>query len=435
MEGSSTTALADIAIILLIGLLLSPLRTRLRQPVVVGEIAAGVILGPSVLGLLPGDLPHLLFPPEARAHLSAVAQLGIVFTLFAAGWELDLRQLRGRVRAVLAVTAGSVAVPCVCAAALAAALVAGRPQLLGRAGSPVLLAVFLGIVLSATALSVMARIVGENSLQGTRAGAMAAACGALTDVAVWCAVACLAPAARGAGTSHLVLAVVELACYTAAMALLVRPLLRRLLDRPVGGGHPLPALLALGGGVLLSAWTASRLGVHPAVGAFVLGLVMPRDTAQELRHAVEAPLRNAGALLVPVFFALTGLSVDLGGLGFAGLAAALAFLAVTWGGRITGVRIAARLAGVPRDEAVAVAVLLNTKGLGEVIILTIGRDVGIIGDRLFTILLVAAIAATLPVNPLMRRLTRAHQGLAGALPHQQPDAASTAADAGRRLPR
>ncbi|MGW4383235.1 cation:proton antiporter [Kitasatospora sp. NPDC004531] len=439
MDGSSTTALADIAIILLIGLLLSPLRTRLRQPVVVGEIAVGVVLGPSVLGLLPGDLPHLLFPPEARTHLLAVAQLGIVFTLFAAGWELDLRQLRGRVRAVLAVSAGSVALPCLCAAALAAALVAGRPQPVGGAGSPVLLAVFLGIVLSATALSVMVRIVGENGLQHTRAGAMAAACGALNDVAVWCAVACLAPAARGAGTGHLVLAVAELAGYTAVMAFLVRPLLRRLLDRPAAGGHPLLALLALGSGVLLSAWTASRLGVHPAVGAFVFGLVMPRDAAQELRHAVEAPLRNAGALFVPVFFALTGLSVDLGGLGFAGLAAASAFLAVAWGSRIAGVRVAARLIGVPRHEAVAVAVLLNTKGLGEVVILTIGRDVGIIGDRLFTILLVAAVAATLPVNPLVRRLARSHRAPAGdavALAHQRPSPAGTAVEGpGGKLPR
>nr|WP_158071953.1 cation:proton antiporter [Kitasatospora sp. CB01950] len=291
------TAPADIAIILLIGLLLSPLRTRLRQPVVVGEIAVGVVLGPSVLGLLPGDLPHLLFPPEARTHLAGC---------------------------------------------------------------------------------------------------------------------------------------------TAAMALLVRPLLRRLLDRPAAGGHPLLALLALGSGVLLSAWTASRLGVHPAVGAFVFGLVMPRDVAQELRHAVEAPLRNAGALFVPVFFALTGLSVDLGGPGFAGLAAASAFLAVAWGSRIAGVRVAARLVGVPRHEAVAVAVLLDTKGLGEVVILTIGRDVGIIGDRLFTILLVAAVAATLPVNPLVRRLARSHRAPAGdaaALAHQQPNPAGTTVEGpGGKLP-
>ncbi|MFJ5921006.1 cation:proton antiporter [Kitasatospora sp. NPDC092948] len=430
MDGSSTTALADIAVILLIGLLLSPLRTRLRQPVVVGEIAVGVILGPSVLGLLPGDLPDLLFPPQARTYLAGIAQLGIVFTLFAAGWELDLKQLHGRARAVLAVTVASVAVPLACAAGLAAALVAGRPHLVGGAGSPVLLTVFLCIVLSATALSVMARIAGENRLQSTRIGAMAAACGALTDVGVWCAVAGLAPAARGAGTGHLVLALVELACYSAVMAFLVRPLLRRLLRRPAGGGHPSLVLLALGSGILLSAWIASRLGVHPAVGAFAFGLVMPRDAAQELRNAVEAPLRNAGALLVPVFFALTGLSVDLGGLGVAGLAAAAVFLLVTWGGKFAGVRIGARLAGLPRREAVAVGVLLNTKGLGEVIILTIGRDLGIIGDRLFAILLVGAVAATLPVNPLVRHLTRPPERADGAgaavLPRQQVDAAAPA---------
>lgn len=430
MEGSSTTALADIATILLIGLLLSPLRTRLRQPVVVGEIAVGVILGPSVLGLFPGDLPHLLFPPEVRAHLSVIAQLGIALFMFAAGWELDLKQLRGRVGAVLAVTAASAAVPFAGATALAAVLVAGWPRLVGTAGSPALLAVFLGIAMSASAVSVMARIVGENRLQTTRIGAVATACGALTEITAWCAVACLASVTRSTGTNHLVLALAELACYAAAMAFLVRPLLRRLLHRPAVGGHPLFVLLTVGSGTLLSAWVTSRLGVHAVIGAFAFGLAMPRDTADDLRHAVEAPLRNAGALLVPVFFALTGLSVDLGGLGLTGLAAVLVFLAVTWGGKFAGARIAARLIGVPRREALAVAVLLNTKGLGEILILMIGRDLGIIGERLFTILLVTAFAATLPVNPLVRRITRPHDGASGndtaVLPRQQQDAAARA---------
>ncbi|MER8102589.1 cation:proton antiporter [Kitasatospora sp. NPDC094016] len=429
MEGSSSTALADIATILLIGLALSPLRTRLRQPVVVGEIAVGVILGPSVLGLLPGDLPHVLFPPQVREHLSVIAQLGIALFMFAAGWELDLKQLNGRVRTVVAVTAASVAVPFALAVALAAVLAARWPRLIGTDASPVLLAVFLGIALSASALSVLARIVGENQLQATRTGAMATACGALTEITAWCGVACIASAARSGGSDHVLLAFAELACYAAAMAFVVRPLLRRLLRRPTrADGHPLLVLLTLGSGILLSAWTTSWLGMHAVIGAFAFGLAMPRDAAEELRHAVEAPLRHAGALLVPVFFALTGLSVDIGGLGFGSLVAVVVFLVVTWGGKFAGARLGARLIGVPRGEATTVAVLLNTKGLSEVLILTLGRDLGIIGDRLFTVLLVTAFAATLPVNPLVRRLIRAPGARSGtgpvALPRQQQDAAA-----------
>ncbi|MEU8515870.1 cation:proton antiporter [Kitasatospora sp. NPDC048722] len=412
MEGSSpsATVLADIAAVLLIGLLLTPLRTRLRQPVVVGEIAVGVILGPSVLGLLPGHLTDALVPPDVRTHLSVVAQLGIVLFMFAAGWELDLQLLSGRVRAVLTITAASVLLPFALALALAAVVAAHFPWLLGAAASPWLFAAFLGIALSASALSVMARIVGENRLQATGTGAMATACGALTEITAWCAVVCLTAAARGPGSSgsgNVLLTLGQVACYALAMAFVVRPLLRRLLRLPVGaGGHPFLAPLIAGSGLLLSAWVTSRLGVHAVIGAFAFGLAMPRDAAEELRHAVELPMRHAGALLVPVFFALTGLSVDLTGLGPRGLLAVAVLLAVSWGGKYAGARLGARLTGVPRGEATTLAVLVNTKGLSEVLILTLGRDLGIIGDRLFTVLLMTALAATLPVNPLVRRLNR-----------------------------
>ncbi|MFD8088186.1 cation:proton antiporter [Kitasatospora sp. NPDC059722] len=436
MEGStpSATVLADIAAVLLIGLLLTPLRTRLRQPVVVGEIAVGVILGPSVLGLLPGHLTDALFPPDVRPHLAVVAQLGIVLFMFAAGWELDLRLLSGRVRAVLAVTAASVLIPFALALVLAAVVAARFPWLLGATASPWLFAAFLGIALSASALSVMARIVGENRLQASGTGAMATACGALTEITAWCAVVFLAAAARDpgsagpSGSGHALLTLGQVACYAVAMAFVVRPLLRRLLRLPVGaGGHPFLALLIVGSGLLLSAWVTSRLGVHAVIGAFAFGLAMPRDTAEELRHTIELPMRHAGALLVPVFFALTGLSVDLTGLGPRGLLAVAVFLAVSWGGKYAGARLGARLTGVPRGEATTLAVLVNTKGLSEVLILTLGRDLGIIGDRLFTVLLLTALTATLPVNPLVRRLTRLPGGAAGV--PRRPLVATTAEEA------
>ncbi|MFJ8475552.1 cation:proton antiporter [Kitasatospora sp. NPDC094011] len=409
MEGTSaTTVLADVAVVLLAGVALTPLRTRLRQPVVIGEVAVGVLLGHGVLGLLPGDPTERLFPPAARAHLSVIAQLGIALFMFAAGWELDLRRLAGRARTVLAVTTASVALPFALAAAVAAVLLARHPALAGPAATPALFTVFLGIALSASALTVLTRIVEENRLQADGTGALAVACGALTETALWCAVAALSAATHGAD-GGLPLALARIAGYAAALALVVRPLLRRLLRGPSGrttgvrGRHL--TLLAVASGALLSAWTASLLGLHAVIGAFAFGLAMPRDTGEELRQAVQLPLRNAGALLVPVFFALTGLSVDLHGLGTGGLLAAAALLGIAWGGKFAGALFAARLTGVPRREAATLAVLLNTKGLGEVLILTLGRDLGIIGERFFTILLLTALAATLPVNPLIHRLT------------------------------
>ncbi|MFD9688215.1 cation:proton antiporter [Kitasatospora sp. NPDC059088] len=410
---SATTVLADVAVVLLTGVALTPLRTRLRQPAVVGEIAVGVVLGHGVLGLLPGDPTERLFPPAARAHLAVLAQLGIVLFMFAAGWELDLRRLAGRARTVLAVTTASLALPFALAAVLAAALLARHPALAGPAATPALFTVFLGIALSASALSVLARIVEENRLQADGTGVLATACGALTEILLWCAVAAVAAAAHGPDHGGLPAALARIAGCAAALVLLVRPLLRRLLLGPARRAvtdRPLLVLLAVAGAALLCAWTASRLGLHAVIGAFALGLAMPRDAGEELRRAVQLPLRNAGALLVPVFFALTGLSVDLHGIDAAGLLAAALLLAVAWGGKFAGAVLGARLTGVPRREAATVGVLLNTKGLGEVLILTLGRDLGIIGERLFTVLLLTALAATLPVNPLVHRLA----GRAGA---------------------
>ncbi|MGA5128215.1 cation:proton antiporter [Streptomyces olivoreticuli] len=407
MEGSSlgATVLADIAVVLLIGVALTPLRTRLRQPVVVGEIAAGVLLGPSVLGLLPGDLPGMIFPSEMRVHLSVVAQVGIVLFMFVAGWELDFHILRGRVHSVLAVTVTSLAVPFLLAMVLALVILARHPDLVRPGNSPLLFILFMGVVLSVSALSVLVRIVGENRLQATTAGAMATACGALTEVVAWCAVVCLITTARGSGAGHLLLSLARIAAYALVMALAVRPALRGLLHcREPQRVKPLLLILVISSGVFLSAWFTSQLGIHAVIGAFAFGLVMPRDLDPALRHTLETPLQHTGVLLVPVFFALTGLSVDLGALGWSGALELTAFLGVAWGGKFAGAALTARLLGQPWRQASTLGVLLNTKGLSEVLMLTLGREAGLIDAHLFTVLLLTALAATATVNPLVRRL-------------------------------
>ncbi|MCC3771339.1 cation:proton antiporter [Streptomyces sp. UNOC14_S4] len=447
MKGSSLEAavLADIALVLLIGVALTPVRARLRQPAVVAEIAAGLLLGLSVLGLLPGDLPGLLFPEEARSHLSVIAQVGIALFMFAAGWELDFQALRGRGRSVLAVTTASLVVPFALAVGLALALLAVRPAHTGSAPSspsPLLFAPFLGIVLSVSALSVLIRIIGENRLAATPVGTMATACGAITEVVAWCAVVTLITAAQGLGTGDLVLTLARIAAYALVMTLAVRPALRVL---PLGGlsglsglsglgplggpgsrhrphgGRPWLLILAVGSGVFLSAWCTTRLGVHAVIGAFAFGLAMPRDVDPGLRHAVEDPLRTTGALLVPVFFALTGLTVDVTELGLHGLLALVAFLAVAWGGKFAGAALTARLLHLPWRDAATLGALANTKGLSEIIMLTLGRDAGLIDGHLFTALLLTALTATALVNPVVRHLTdtTARSGPEGAVPAQR----------------
>lgn len=409
MKGSSLDAavLADIALVLLIGAALGPVRTRLRQPAVVAEIAAGILLGPSVLGLLPGDLPGLLFPEEVRSHLSVIAQVGIALFMFAAGWELDLHALRGRGRSVLAITTASLAVPFALAAALAFSLQSVRPELTGSTASPSLFAAYLGIVLSVSALSVLIRIIGENHLTATPIGTMATACGALTELLAWCAVVTLITTAQGLSTANLILTLARIAAYALVMLLAVRPALRALLARhhPHGNRSTLLLVLVISSGVFLSSWCTTQMGIHAVIGAFAFGLAMPRDLDPALRHAVENPLHHTGALLIPVFFALTGLTIDITRLGRHGLLALIAFLIVAWGGKFAGTTLAARLHHLPWRDAATLGTLVNTKGLSEIIMLTLGRDAGLINDQLFTALLLTALTATVLVNPLVRHLT------------------------------
>ncbi|MGW1195523.1 cation:proton antiporter [Streptomyces sp. NPDC002536] len=428
MKGSSLDAvvLADIALVLLIGVALTPVRARLRQPAVVAEIAAGVLLGPSVLGLLPGDLPDALFPEEVRSHLSVIAQVGIALFMFAAGWELDFQALRGRGRSVLAVTGASLAVPFALATALAYVLLAVRPELTGSSGSPLLFALFLGIVLSMSALSVLIRIVGENRLHASPIGAVAIASGAITEVLAWCAMIALITVAQGLGTDRLALTLARLTTYALVMLLAVRPALHAFLTRQrlherLHGGRPLMLILVVSSGVFLSSWCTAWAGIHAVIGAFVFGLVMPRDLDSDLRHAVENPLHHTGALLVPVFFALTGLTVDVTRLGRHGVLALAAFLVVAWGGKFAGAALTSLALRHSWRDAATLGVLVNTKGLSEIIMLTLGRDAGFIDDRLFTALLLTALTATVLVNPLVRHLTGepGRPGPAGPIPAQQ----------------
>ncbi|MGK5546160.1 cation:proton antiporter [Streptomyces sp. URMC 127] len=444
MNNSSPDAviLADIAVILLAGVAIGPLRARLRQPVVVGEIAVGLLLGPSLLGLLPGDLPGLIFPPQARPHLAAIAQVGIVLFMFVTGWELDFRPLHGRLRAVLALTTASLAVPFTLAVAVCAVLLVQRPAVTSPGTPAGVFVVFMGIVLTMGALSVLARIIKENGLHKSRAGTLAIACGALTEAVVWCALAALLTTVRGHGPAHGLQSLVQVLLYALAMACGVRPLLHRFLhwyahrythrfaqSGRQGGGHPLLPVMVISSGVLLSSFATAWTGIHAVLGAFAFGLAMPRDLAPELRLSLEAPFQHTGALLIPVFFALTGLSVDVTGLGPAGAIELAAFLFVGCAGKYAGTLSGARLTGLPSREASVLGVLLNTRGLSEVIMLTIGRDAGIISGEVFTAMLLTALLATASVNPLVRALTtESSAGRPSLLPRAVPKQPVNAGD-------
>ncbi|GAU64824.1 Kef-type K+ transport system membrane protein [Streptomyces sp. NBRC 110611] len=396
--------LIDLAVILLCGIALVPLCRRLRQPVIVGEIAVGILLGPSVLGQLPGDLPRLLFPDEVRPYLGVVAEIGIVFFLFAAGWELDLGALRGRGRAVVAVSASSMALALLCASVVAYAVQAIHPALPARGVHPLVFSLFVGTALSITAFSVLARVLHENGLHTTPVGTTATAAAGVGEIFAWCGVTVVIALGTGGGTGQLARTAAELAVYGLVMAFLVRPLLRRLAVRIDLVQHHSLALATVCAGLFLSASATAWIGVHAALGAFAFGVALPRlDPATQA--AVAAPFQQMGAILLAAFFVVTGLSADLTTLSGLGLLSVGILLFAACAGKFAGAALAHRAFGAAWGEAGLLGVLLNCRGVTELVVLAIGRQAGLIGDKLFTMLVLIALLTTAAVAPLTRLLS------------------------------
>ncbi|MBO8190165.1 cation:proton antiporter [Streptomyces oryzae] len=400
---SSVVVFGDVAVILLCGIAFVPLCRRLRQPVIVGEIAVGILLGPSVLGQLPGDLPGLLFPDEVRPYLGVIADIGIVFFLFAAGWELDLGALRGRGRAVVAVSASSMGLPLLCVAATGYAVQAIHPALPGPGVPPLVFSLFVGTALSITAFSVLARVLHETGLHTTPVGTTAIAAAGLGEIFAWCGVTAVTALGSTGGTDQLARTAAELVGYVLVMAFLVRPLLRRLAARMDLVQHHSLALATVCAGLFLSASATAWIGVHAALGAFAFGVAMPRLDAAT-RVGLVAPLQQLGSVLLAAFFVVTGLSADLTTLSGVGMLSAGLLLIAAWVSKFAGAALAHRWSGGSWREAGAVGVLLNCRGVTELVVLVIGRQAGLIGDKLFTILVLIALLTTAAVTPLTRLL-------------------------------
>ncbi|MFG2718500.1 cation:proton antiporter [Streptomyces sp. NPDC048416] len=389
--------LADLAVILTVGATLVHLVRRLRQPPVVVEIAAGLMLGPSLLGLLPGNLPARFFPAEARPALSVLAQLGLALFMFLAGWELDPRRLRGRGRAVGTISVLAMAVPFVLGGGAAALLHDSQaPKGVGTG----MFALFMATAFSITAFPVLTRIIRDRGLTRTHVGVLAMACAAAGDVVAWCVLVLVVALADARGPGGFAAVIAYTVAYGAAMIFVVRPLLRRLLRNSAAwrsGGTPLALIVS---GVLLSSYATSWIGVHGIFGAFAFGLVMPRGESA-LEERIAQPLERASALLLPAFFALTGLSTNINGLGRSGFEVLALVLVVAVAGKFAGAAVPARLTGIGWREAAVFGTLMNTRGLTEIVILGIGLQLGLIGAQLFTVMVLMALVTTAMAGPLL----------------------------------
>jgi Kef-type K+ transport system membrane component KefB len=397
---------ADIALIVVVARVMGALFRRLRQPAVVGEILAGLLLGPSLLGAFPANLPERLFPLEVRPHLEVIAELGLIIFMFIVGLELDTKLLRGKQRVAAVVSLSSVALPFGLGLGLAALLHGAHGQVDGKAVAFWPFALFIGASISVTAFPVLARILTERGMHRTELGALVLTCAAVDDIIAWSLLAVVLAVLASSGVGNLLFILAASLAFVVVMFTIVRRGLKVVADRYRRAECLTPDLLAvILIGLLASAFVTSRIGIHSIFGAFLFGTVMPRDqTAGLVREVLERLEQVSMLLLLPVFFVATGLNADVRGLGPSGMGELALVLLVACAGKFGGATLAARAQRIRTRKAAAIGVLMNTRGLTELVILNVGLAFGVLDRQLFTMLVVMAIFTTVITGPLLRLL-------------------------------
>jgi Kef-type K+ transport system membrane component KefB len=364
---------------------------RFSQPPVVGELTAGILLGPSVLGALAPGLQAALFPDAVIPPLSLLSQVSVVLFMFIVGIELDTSMLSHAARPALVISHVGTAVPFLAGSALALVL---YPSLGGHVSFDVF-ALFVGVSLSVTAFPVLARILTDFALHRTRIGAVAISAAAVGDVMAWCllaGVAGLARAQAGAGLMTTALTIV----FLGVMLGVLRPLVARLAERPVSTG----SAMALAAGLALAVVTSHAIGIHAIFGAFLFGAMIPSHSPAAV--AVTGRVQGAVRLLLPAFFAVTGLHTEVTLIsGAAAWSTCLAILLVACAGKFGGSYVAARTAGLRGRDALAIGALMNTRGLVELVVLNVGLSLGVISPTLFAMLVLMALVTTATTSPVL----------------------------------
>jgi len=386
----------QMAVILTAARLMTAAFRSIGQPEVIGEMAAGILLGPSLLGRFFPTMMNGLFPAGGIGPLYALSQLGLVLFMFLVGLEVRPGSLRGSAKSVVAASQASILAPFLLGGALAWGL---YPHLGG--GAPRLpFVLFLGAAMGITAFPVLARILADRKLMRTRVGVFAISCAAVDDLTAWCLLAVITVIARPeANQNPLPWRFAALIGYILAMVLLVRPALRRLLpaDAAPGLGRFGAAMIFL----LLSVWATEALAVHALFGAFLAGIVMPKGGKLEegLRDKLESV---TVVLLLPLFFAYTGLRTSIGLLNSVGLWLLCGLIVlVAVGSKLLVSGLIVHASGMRWRESLAVGVLVNTRGLVELVILNVGLDLHILSPTLFSMMVIMALATTLMTAPLI----------------------------------
>ncbi|XZF14601.1 cation:proton antiporter domain-containing protein [Chitinophagaceae bacterium MMS25-I14] len=376
---------------------------KMGQPAVMGEIIAGILLGPSLLGNIAPEASSFLFPKTSLGNLQMLSQVGLILFMFVIGMELDLDVLKKKAGAAIVISHASIVFPYGLGVSLAYFLYSTY----ATPNTPFYsFALFMGIAMSITAFPVLARIIRERGLSNTKLGTMAITCAAADDITAWCLLAIVIAVAKAGSFAASLTTLLYTVTYAAVMVFAIRPMLKKLLV-PKGNAPMQRSSLAIAFIVmLLSAYCCEIIGIHALFGAFIAGVVMPADMhfRNGLIHRIEDV---ALVLLLPLFFVFTGLRTQVGLLNDASLwLTCLLIIAVAVLGKLGGSTLAARFTGESWKDSFAIGALMNTRGLVELVVLNVGYDLGILSPQIFTMLVLMAIITTMMTGPLLNIIAK-----------------------------
>ena len=394
--------LLAMAVVIAAGRLLGFAFRFIGQPAVIGEVIAGIMLGPSLLGHFAPDVYAYILPANAAPFLGVVAQIGVILYMFQVGLELNGELLRERAHATVVISHASIVFPFVLGSALSLWL---YPRLATGDVPFTSFALFLGVAMSITAFPVLARILTDRGMERTQLGVMALTCAATDDATAWCLLAFVASVAR-AQVDHAFGVLLWTIGYVALMFFIVGPIVVRLTAR-VREPVPQSAIAIVLVALLASSMATEFIGIHAIFGAFLLGALIPHDSA--IARTLTRNLRDVvTVLLLPAFFALTGMRTEIGLLasGESWLICLVIILVATVG-KFGGTFVASRLTGCGWRDSASLGILMNTRGLMELIVLNIGLELGVISPTLFAMMVLMAVATTLATTPVLNLL---HEG-------------------------
>ena len=394
--------LIQLVVILLVVRVVGWLFARLHQPTVIGEILAGILLGPSLLGAVWPEAMETLFPVHSLGNLELLSQFGLILFMFTIGMELRMKDLKGQAQQAFVISQSGIIFPFILGILLTYGLYS-RPELLSEGSSFLSLALFVDISLSITAFPVLARIIQERSLSHSHLGRLALSTAAMGDIVAWLMLAAIMAVSQGGSFTSALYNMLFLALYLAVIFGILRPLFgllgRRVRHREVLSKSLMGLIFIL---LMASAYFTEIMSMHALFGAFMLGLVMPENL--DFRVIVKEKVEDlALLLLLPLFFVSSGLRTELGLVNTPELWALFGiFTLVAVVGKMGGTYLAARSCGIQRRESLYLGAYMNTRGLMELVVLRIGLDLGVLSTVLFTILVMMTLVTTIMTAPTLQ---------------------------------